>query len=127
MIRGLLKQLKIYSCKPEYIAFYFALFFGTISAFIVPQMTVNDEGAHLLKSYNLSEGNMSGKLCKFPQSIFDEASSSPEHIPKNSHLPINYKDTSTKTCGSAAGYSPIMHLPQTTGITIAKLVNGSPD
>ncbi len=126
-MRQQLNKLKKLLVTPEYLALLLILVFGGISAFIVPQMTVNDEGAHFLKAYALSEGKLSGKTCVFPQSIFKEAGSSPEVIPTSSSQPINYQDTSTKGCGSAAGYAPTMHLPQAAGIIAAKAVNGSPD
>jgi len=127
MRRTLLKQLKTLLAKPEYLALLFALIFGSISAYAVPQMTINDEDSHFLKAYGLSEGKITGNTCEFPKSVFSEASSSPEHTPRSSSLPIDYQDTASKGCGRAAGYSPIMHLPQAIGIFVAKMLNGSPD
>ncbi len=120
--------IKDYLQSPSKIALSLALVFGILSAVLVPQMSVNDEGAHFLKSYSLTTGQLSGQSCVFPEDILDRAARISQHgLTSVDSEPVNYSNTKSTTCGSAGNYSPIMHLPQATGISIGKLLGGSAD
>lgn len=127
-----MQQIKIhlrrYLQSPEKIALAFALAFSLASAFLVPQLTVNDENSHFLKAYSLSSGKITGSTCTFPQAIVDKVSSMSTTPYPTNLFAHNLNQTPTQvTCGSAASYSPIMHIPQAIGIGIGRIFNASPD
>ena len=117
-----------YMQSPQKIALSLALIFGVISAIVVPQMTVNDEGAHFLKAYSLSSGNLAGATCSFPTEIINKAGSVSNSLSSGDLIGApNYSQIKETTCGSAGNYSPIMHLPQALGIGVGRMTNASVD
>lgn len=117
---------RMLSLKPEVLFVIIALFFGIISAFAVPQLSVSDEGAHFLKSYAVAEGNLTGHKCSYPPEIINKVEEATKKAysfnlsHKDSHTSINY------ACGSAGSYYPFMHLPQSMGIILSKIIYDSP-
>lgn len=111
--------------KPELVFVTLSFIFGVTSAFLMPQLLVNDEGAHLQRSYAIATGQWANKRCYFPEALI-QASYKGDNIENlkegkssdNSHSNEHY-------CGSASPYSPIMHLPQAVGVFIALAFNGS--
>lgn len=103
-----------------------ALLFGGISAFTVPQLSVNDENMHFLRAYNLASGSLGNTGCSYPEDIKEKDSQVYDNT-----FSADYSDTIDFTkmahgkCGSAAGYTPIMHLPQAAGIFLAKIFQPS--
>ncbi len=127
-----MQQLKVrvrnYLLSPEKVVLSLALIFSLLSAVLVPQLSVNDEGSHFLKAYSLSTGKLAGRECIFPKSIVDKATSM-SRVPHPEHLvELNVNQTPEKvTCGSAGSYTPIMHIPQAIGIGIGRAFSASPD
>lgn len=117
---------KILSLQPETYFVALALFFGTISAFVVPQLSVNDEGAHLLRSYSITSGDITGYECSYPSELINKVQDS-----SSSKYPVEYAVKNSQeylpySCGSAGAYFPLMHLPQVIGVFIAKILYNSP-
>ena len=116
----------ILSLKPEILFSVIALFFGTFSAFAVQQLSVNDEGVHLLRSYTISTGNITSDTCSYPQEIIDKVK---ESYQKNYSFNLSEKNSHSVNafdCGTADSYYPLMHLPQSIGISISKVIYDSP-
>lgn len=117
---------KVLSLKPELLFVFLSLFFGIISAIFVPQLSVNDEGAHLYRSYSISSGNITSAECYFPEKVIDKVQESYKGI-YPSDAEISGSDSlDGHSCGSAGSYYPIMHLPQSLGIAFSKLISNSP-
>lgn len=114
------------SLKPEVLFVIIALFFGIISAFAVPQLSVNDEGAHFLRAYTVSTNNLTAHSCSYPKEVIKKVQESTSNkfsfniSQKDSHARVNY------TCGSAASYYPFMHLPQGIGVLLGRIIYDSP-
>lgn len=97
------------------------LFFGTLSAFLVPQLSVPDENMHFLRSYNLASGRLGRHNCTYPSTVKERSawtSGTYSLSPK-----VNFSDMTKGTCGTAAAYSPLVHLPQAIGIFIGKAIH----
>lgn len=116
----------IISLKPELLFIMISLFFGTISAFAVPQLSVNDETAHFKRSYSVSTANIMGETCTYPQEIIDKIKDVRKDEFSFNISEENTKELVTQSCESASNYSPMMHLPQAIGIFIAKVIQDSP-
>ncbi len=114
------------SLKPEILFVVIALFFGTLSVFLVPQLSVNDEGAHLYRSYSLSTGDIDGHHCSYPQEIINKVKESSKGIYSFDLSQESSPTLKPHACGSAGSYYPIMHLPQSVGIFISKVIHDSP-
>ena len=108
--------------RPEMVFIILTLIFGSLSAFLVPQLSVSDENMHFLRSYNLASGKLGNEECIYPADISIKAGSVYEGIssPDYTHK-VDFSKNTKATCGSAASYSPIMHLPQAVGMLMAKL------
>lgn len=120
-----------------------ALIFGCMIAIITPPFQVPDEGAHFLRSFQISKGevfeikinnNIGGY---FPNSIIDfmnninpglathpEKKQSIESIKIYLHQPLKSDANSFKNINTP--YFPIVYLPQSIGMTIGKILNLSP-
>ena len=113
--------------KPENVFISLSLFFGILSAMLVPQLSVNDENMHYLRAYRISQGRVeSGSQCTLPKDVAKRAEAIYEgNFSADYSKPIDRKTLAIDKCSSASGYSPIMHLPQAIGINIANLFGGS--
>lgn len=112
--------------KPERVFLILATVFGLFSAFIIPQLSVPDENMHFLRSYTMSTGHMTGDSkneCTFPQDVHDRAYSIYEGD-YGSHFKqkINPNENTKEWCGTAATYSPFVHIPQAIGFFIANQI-----
>lgn len=115
-----------YLSDPALVFISLAIIFGMFSALYVPQLSNNDENMHFLKSYNLAVGNFGLRDCSYPQEVNLKARA----IYRDNYTTdfgdfVDFTDTTKASCGSAAGYTPIMHLPQAIGIAIAKILSPS--
>ena len=113
--------------KPENVFISLSLFFGVLSAILVPQLSVSDENMHYLRAYGISQGRVeSGSHCTLPKDVAKRAGSVYEgNFSADYSKPIDRNILDVDKCSSASGYPPIMHLPQTIGIGIASLFGGS--
>ena len=113
--------------KPENVFISLSLFFGVLSAILVPQLSVSDENMHYLRAYGISQGRVeSGSRCTLPKDVAKRAGSVYEgNFSSDYSKPIDRSSLNVDKCSSASGYPPIMHLPQAIGIGIASLFNGS--
>lgn len=112
---------------PERFFLIVALLFGSMSAVLVPQFTGYDEGMHFKRAYALSDLQVTSSTCIFPAQIIDRINSSNNNGDYKSYYrdTIKLDDQKISSCGSAAGYSPILHTPQAIGIAIAKYIHPS--
>jgi len=116
------KRLMVVFAKPELLFVILAIPFGIFSALLVPQLSVSDENMHFLKAYGIASGGLGNKNCYYPKEIVYKASSIYEgNYSADFKDKVNLNNIISGECGSAAAYSPIMHLPQAIGILIAKL------
>ena len=113
--------------KPENVFISLSLFFGVLSAILVPQLSVSDENMHYLRAYGISQSRVeSGSRCTLPKDVAKRAGSVYEgNFSSDYSKPIDRSSLNIDKCSSASGYPPIMHLPQAIGIGIANLFNGS--
>ena len=113
--------------NPENVFISLSLFFGVLSAILVPQLSVSDENMHYLRAYGISQGRVeSGSRCTLPKDVAKRAGSVYEgNFSSDYSKPIDRSSLNIDKCSSASGYPPIMHLPQAIGIGIASLFNGS--
>lgn len=115
--------------KPHAVFLTLILAFGIPSAFMVPQLSANDESSHFYRSYDIASGDIKSsksKLCSYPEPVVQKVSDSSIGVYRT-----DYKNNHSSTkinvgCTSANAYSIIMHIPQAIGITTAKLVSDSP-
>ena len=111
--------------KPEYVFLVPALVFGTLSALLMPQLIVNDENMHFIRSYELSELEF-GHSCTIPVEIKERgffaiyAQKQPDYSFNAKSIDMNNQIATD--CGTATSYNPLLHFPQTIGIIFAKLV-----
>ena len=112
--------------SPEKTFLLLSLFFGLISAIIVPQLSVSDENMHYLRAYSISMARLESKQCTYPKAIAERAKSvySGNFI-SDYTTNIDRRILITEKCGSAVGYSPIMHLPQAIGVGVTSYFGGS--
>ena len=62
--------------KPENVFISLSLFFGVLSAILVPQLSVSDENMHYLRAYGISQGRVeSGSRCTLPKDVAKRAGS----------------------------------------------------
>lgn len=110
--------------KPEILFAVLATIFGVLSAFLVPQLSVSDENMHFLKSYSLAIGEFDTIKCDLPSGIFQRAGDiyNGNYSSDYSRNVSHDKKVSDK-CGSASGYTPIMHMPQSIGVGVANLIH----
>ena len=103
-----------------------AIVFGVFSAFTVPQLSVPDENMHLLRSYVMATGHITGDSnndCVFPKAVYDRAYSIYDgDYGTHYKQKINFNETTKEWCGTAASYSPFVHIPQAIGVFIANLI-----
>lgn len=112
--------------KPEMVFLILATVFGSFSALVVPQLSVPDENMHFLRAYSIASGQITGtsdNKCSFPTEVYNRS----ESIYKgdySSHYAqrVNLDSTTQEWCGTAAGYSPLAHIPQAIGVFIAQLL-----
>ena len=113
--------------KPENVFISLSLFFGVLSSILVPQLSVSDENMHYMRAYGISQGRVeSNSPCTLPKDVIKRAEAVYEgNFSADYSKPIDRNIMDVHKCSSASGYPPIMHLPQTIGIGIASLFNGS--
>ena len=113
--------------KPENVFISLSLFFGVLSAILVPQLSVSDENMHYMRAYGISQGRVeSNSPCTLPKDVIKRAEAVYEgNFSADYSKPIDRNIMDVHKCSSASGYPPIMHLPQTIGIGIASLFGGS--
>ena len=119
--------------KPELAFLIVGLTFGLFSAIFVPQMSIADEDSHLLRSYQVANGEIiCNKSTEYPRSITNASKdgSKVNGLPGNErrfsidfNTKINDSDKVRYSCGSAGSYGFILYIPQAIGINIAKLIN----
>lgn len=109
--------------KPHVVFLVLASVFGILSAFMIPQLTVSDENMHFLRAYNMASGKLGNTTCNYPHDINVKAGSvyTGETDAKYTEK-VDFSNTEEASCGSAAGYSPIMHLAQSIGILLGKVI-----
>lgn len=111
---------------PQLVFVILALPFGILSAILVPQLSVNDEGTHFYRSYSVASGNITGNDCVYPASVQEKiAQSNQGNYSSNYSQAYDNSKTVEASCG-ASNYSPLMHLPQALGIFLSKLFDQSP-
>lgn len=117
--------LKFFFTKPEYVFVVPALLFSLLSAILMPQLIVNDENMHFIRSYELTELE-TGHQCSLPVDIKQRgfydiySGTKPDYSFENSL--VNQSDEMQTDCGTASSYNPLLHAPQAVGVEIAKLV-----
>lgn len=117
--------LRRFFTKPEYVFLVPALVFGTLSALLMPQLIVNDENMHFIRSYELSELEF-GHDCTIPADIKERgffaiyAYEQPDYSFNTKSIDMD--DQIATDCGTATPYNPLLHLPQAIGVAFAKLV-----
>lgn len=100
---------------------------GVASAILVPQLSVNDETSHYLRSYNISRGEFRAVDCTYPKVVNERVIDVHEKSDYSTDFSdtINENDNVRARCDSAATYTPILHMPQAIGINIANLIQPS--
>lgn len=112
--------------NPAAVFITLCLFFGVFSVVYVPQLSVSDEQMHYLRAYSLSEANIQSSECSYPDEVVDQAKAAPVgNYSSNFSKPLDMSNKENYMCGSAASYSPLIHLPQAIGIFLAKLFEPS--
>lgn len=121
-----------------------ALSFGIIMVFLTPPFQVPDEPAHFFRAYQVSdftfkpviEGSRTGGY--LPESLFrlltifhlndpgQDKKVTREMMQNALALPLEKDNTSFLFFPNMAIYSPVLYIPQSTGIFIGKLFNLSP-
>lgn len=122
-----INKIKQLFTKPEYVFIVPALFFGLISTVFIPQLSANDENMHFIRSYELTEGEI-GHKCHLPVDIKERAFYQIYMKKPNFSFDKKKIDMSTRIatdCGTATGYNPVLHIPQTLGISLAKIIHPS--
>jgi uncharacterized membrane protein len=132
--------------KPEWFFVAFAGFFGLILVFLTPPLQSPDEQAHFYQTYafaNLDfvaqEYTIDSKVhygSELPKSVYEASSVflSVAGDPKAKFNKAIYKEyifqdlnpKETDHLGSGTVNTPLVYLPQSTGINIGKLFNASP-
>lgn len=125
MLKTVLARLGTAVIKPELVFLALAIPFGIFSAIAVPQLKVSDENMHFLKAYNLASSQLGAHNCHYPKMVEQRAASIYQGNFDTDLAKVDFQDTVNATCGSAASYSPIMHMSQAVGIFIAKLIHPS--
>lgn len=118
--------LSRFTQKPEVVFLVLAILFGVFSAFAVPQLSVPDENMHFLRSYSMASGQVTGDAnnqCTFPKDIYNRAYSiyKGDYTTHYIHK-VDLSSTVKEWCGTAANYSPLVHIPQAIGVFIANLL-----
>lgn len=111
--------------KPELLFVLIALPFGLFSAIFVPQISVTDENAHVLRIYQISQGEVvcHGKY-DYPRDIVDKSLTSQNRAyTADFSDEIEFEETKQHSCGSAASYFPIAYIPHVVGAWIAQLLH----
>lgn len=108
--------------RPALLFVLIALPFGLFSAFYVPQISVTDENAHILRIYQISQGEV---ICQgnyeYPKDIVDKSLTHKDRSYTADYSDeIEFNDTQHHSCGSAASYSPIAYIPHVIGALIAQ-------
>jgi uncharacterized membrane protein len=116
--------------RPEYLFFFLALIFGVASAIFVPQMSVADEDTHLLRVWQLSEGEIVvPQEVSYPENIWIKsqgaAGGKREYTELFNDAPSAGEPEVQGFAGTAAGYSPLCYVPQVAGMLVAKLIGPS--
>lgn len=113
--------------RPEITFVLIALPFGLFSAVAIPQMSVTDENSHLLRAYQVAQGEfICHKTSFYPQDVIDKSrtgSNGNRVYTMDFSDPVETHDEKKFTCGSAAGYSPLAYIPQALGIIAAQLLH----
>lgn len=121
-MKRLSSLLKNFFENPEYVFVIPALVFSLLSAFLMPQLVANDEPAHFLRGYELTEFKI-GEMCNIPKNVWDRAKAVDVDADYTfSTTELNDSDTVNKPCGQASSYNILMHIPESIGIAIAKFV-----
>jgi uncharacterized membrane protein len=122
-----MKQLKQkwgqFITNPALVFLSLATVTGVLSTFLTPQLVVSDENMHFLRAYNLASGDLGNKDCSYPKDIIEKAAAVYEgDLSAGYSKKVDFSQVTNATCGTAAAYSPFMHIPQAIGIAIAKLI-----
>lgn len=110
--------------RPEYVFAVPALIFGIISATFLPQLIANDENMHFIRSYALTDLEIS-HTCNLPVDIKERgffaiyARDTPDYSFNTDR--VDEADRLDTDCGTATSYNPLLHTPQAIGIEMAKL------
>ncbi len=145
----LITNIKKILVVPEYAFLAFALFFGILFVFITPPLQTPDENSHFLRAYQVSDFNFIGQPFEkdgnkhfgaeipvsvnkaIPGLMGDVAGQAKNEFDTDKlkeyiRQPLE-RDNKEYTIIEAAGiYSPIIYVPQATGINIGKAFNASP-
>lgn len=79
-----------------------------------------------MRAYAVSSGQLAAKKCQYPKQVMKQARDAVQKQYTDEYAKtIDLSDEQTAGCGSAASYSPIMYIPQSTGILAAKAVHPS--
>lgn len=131
--------------KPEKTFLLLAFIFGILFTFITPPFEVGDEPNYFYRTYELSEGRIVGKKINnesgdyIPKDIISMTKDLTDDIPfrpkkkfqvkklkKYISGKINFKDKQFIDFRNTVLYSPVVYIPQVTGMLIAKMINISP-
>ena len=130
---------------PEKTFLILAFLFGLLFIFIMPPFQTPDEPNHFYRIYQLSEGIFVGEKTDFgsgghiPEDLIkmtkDLRGDIPFHKDKKFQIKklkkywsvkTNFKNTQFINFKNTVLYSPVMYLPQVTGVSVAKISNFSP-
>lgn len=121
------KALTFLYKRPELVFVLIALPFGIFSALFVPQVSITDENSHLLRIYQLSEGELvCGDKYSYPRDIVDKSKSGSSSLRQYTGDFSDFIDDSDAveySCGSASVYSPFAYMPQVVGVAIAQILH----
>jgi Predicted membrane protein len=115
--------------KPEWVFLILIIPFGIASAFLVPQLSVNDENWHFARAYQVSDGLIvcDDDKVTYPNEINDKIYDAIERKYSDDYSQVADLDVDhASECGAMESYLPTMYIPQSLGILFAKLVFPSP-
>jgi uncharacterized membrane protein len=131
--------------NPEKIFVYLAFFFGILLLTITPPFQVPDEPAHLYRAYQISEftfkgekinnqagGYIPSELIRMTKDLtgqipfHPENKASPEKNISYLSLRSDLKPVEFIDFKNTVLYSPLIYIPQSTGVAIARLLNLPP-
>jgi uncharacterized membrane protein len=129
--------------SPERIFLIVGGVFGVAMLIVMPPFMVPDEGAHLMRTYQVSEGGVFSKIVdkkmggSLPLDIIKANSElstmsiikgGRPAIPRLTYLKhkVNFNDKEFVAFNNTALYSPVAYIPQSIGINIAKVAYPSP-
>lgn len=145
-MQNLCKDFKEKVVKPEYFFLAFAAPIGLLLVFLTPPLQTPDEQSHFFQAYAVSNLNfvwhkfeINNKVTygpELPKSVFDASDQflaqagkpnvkiTLEQYKQYIEQPLNADKIEYRKSGTS--YTPLVYLPQATGINIGKLFNASP-